>query len=48
MSLPEYWSFLSPVLDENETVNFSDSPYCVSPHTSLGLPYLQVRDFKIL
>jgi hypothetical protein len=49
ISSPQYWCVLSAPLDENEIMRFSDSPYCVAltPHTSIGLLYLQVWDFKM-
>jgi hypothetical protein len=48
-SSPEYWSVLSPFLGESEIKHFLDSPYCVAlfPHTRIGLPYLQVWDFRM-
>jgi hypothetical protein len=48
-SSPESWGLLSPLLGDNEITLFSGSPYCValSAHTSIGLPSLQVRDFRM-
>jgi hypothetical protein len=42
-SSPQYWSVLSPVLGENEIKHFPDSP-----HTSIGLPYVEEISERVL